>query len=111
MTMNSIDAQAVLAQMRALATQARGIETNPAAQAGAPGGASFGDVMRQAVDFVNTNQQEAGRLAAGFERGEAGIELSQVMVQIQKANISFQAATQVRNRLVSAYQDIMNMPI
>jgi len=109
--MNAIDAQSVLAQMRALATQARGIETVGQPETTAASGADFGDAMRNAVDFVNTNQQQAGALAASFERGEPGVDLSEVMVAIQKANISFQAATQVRNRLVSAYQDIMNMPI
>ncbi len=111
MAMNTIDTQAVLAQMRALAAQAQGqgIETRPAAEAA--GGVDFGQAMRQAIDFVNTNQQTAGVLAESFERGEPGVELSDVMVAIQKANISFQAATQVRNRLVSAYQDIMNMPL
>ena len=108
MTVNSIDAQAVLAQMRALATEASGVELAPPATAGAT---DFGAVMRQAIDFVNTNQQAAGQLAAKFEGGEPGVNLSEVMVAIQKANISFQAATQVRNRLVSAYQDVMNMPL
>lgn len=110
MSMNSIEAEAVLAQMRALASKASGVETIPA-RPSTTEGLDFRDAMRQAIDTVNTNQQEAGRLAASFERGEQGVELSQVMVSIQKANISFQAATQVRNRLVSAYQDIMNMPI
>lgn len=109
MTMNSIDAQAVLAQMRALASQAQGIET--AARPATPQKVDFGEALKSAVDFVNTNQQAAGRLATSFERGDAGVDLSEVMVAIQKANISFQAATQVRNRLVSAYQDIMNMPL
>ena len=105
----SIDAQAVLARMRALASQARGVETTGAS--GATPGVSFGDVMKNALDFVNTQQMQAGTLADKFERGERGIDVAQVMVAIQKANLSFQAATQVRNKLVSAYQDIMNMPL
>jgi flagellar hook-basal body complex protein FliE len=46
-----------------------------------------------------------------FEKGVPGIELSTVMIESQKATVAFRAATEVRNRLVSAYQDIMNMPI
>lgn len=109
MSPGSIDAQALLTQMRALAEQARGAEVR--AREAAPGQADFGNALKQALEFVNTNQQEAAGLAKRFEQGEKGVELAEVMVAIQKANVSFQAATQVRNRLVSAYQDIMNMPL
>ncbi|MGR8921402.1 MAG: flagellar hook-basal body complex protein FliE [Gammaproteobacteria bacterium] len=115
MTMNSIDAQAVLAQMRALASQAQGIEhglTRGAEHATGPvGGFEFGDALKAAVDKVNENQQASARMTRAFEAGEPGVDLAEVMVAIQKASISFEAATQVRNRLVSAYQDIMNMPL
>ena len=59
----------------------------------------------------STARQRATALSERFERGEPGVDIADVMVSIQKANVSFQAATQVRNRLVSAYQDIMNMPL
>lgn len=113
---NTIDAQAVLAQMRALTAQARGLEMPRAASAinpmaGATPAVNFGDVMKNALEFVNTQQVEASTLSDKFERGEKGVDVAQVMVAIQKANLSFQAATQVRNKLVSAYQDIMNMPL
>lgn len=116
MAVQGIDSNAILAQMRALTSEARGagmempkaIETHSTSPASA---VNFGDVLGQAVDFVNTQQQSAGQLAKRFEQGDNDVNLADVMIQIQKANISFQAATQVRNRLVSAYQDIMNMPI
>jgi len=108
MTTGPIDAQALLAQMRAMATQARGTELKPADGVG-PG--SFTALMREAIQNVNANQQRAAQLSESFERGAPGVELTDVMVSIQKASLSFQAATQVRNRLVSAYQDIMNMPL
>lgn len=113
---NTIDAQAVLAQMRALTAQARGLEMPQAVSAGhAVGGASpavnFGDVMKNALDFVNNQQVQSRKLSDKFERGDTGVDVAQVMVAIQKASLSFQAATQVRNKLVSAYQDIMNMPL
>jgi flagellar hook-basal body complex protein FliE len=106
MPVNSIDAEAVLAQMRALAAQARAPEMRPpAAQL------DFGALMKNALDQVSAQQTSAAALANRFERGEPGVDVAQVMVALQKANLSFQAATQVRNRLVAAYQDIMNMPL
>ena len=50
-------------------------------------------------------------MAAAFERGAPGVDLPQVMIEMQKSSVSFRAVTEVRNRLVSAYQDIMNMPV
>lgn len=109
---NTIDAQAVLAQMRALSAQARGLQMPSAvAAAGATAPVNFGDVMKNAINFVNDNQVKATQLSDQFERGVQGVDVAQVMVAIQKASLSFQAATQVRNKLVSAYQDIMNMPL
>ena len=113
---NTIDAQAVLAQMRTLTAQARALEMPQAVSAGhAVGGATaavnFGDVMKNALDFVNEQQLQSRKLSDKFERGEPGVDVAQVMVAIQQASLSFQAATQVRNKLVSAYQDIMNMPL
>lgn len=108
MSVNSIDAEAVLARMRALASQARGVETQPPP---ANAAVDFGDVLKGALDAVNETQRSASAMRTSFERGEQGVDLAEVMVAIQKASISFQAASQVRNRLVSAYQEIMNMPI
>ena len=51
------------------------------------------------------------RLPGGGQRGVPGIELPQVMLEMQKASVSFRAITEVRNRFVNAYQEIMNMPI
>jgi flagellar hook-basal body complex protein FliE len=60
---------------------------------------------------VNQTQQRASDLATQFERGVPGVELPQVMLEMQKASVSFRAITEVRNRFVNAYQEIMNMPI
>lgn len=96
--------------------QAAGIESmQPGA---APGSASagdkvqgFGELFQQAIGSVNDTQQQATRLATSFEQGDPQVSLAQVMVASQKASVSFQALTQVRNHLVDAYKDIMNMPI
>ena len=71
----------------------------------------FGQMLRTAVDAVNETQMKSAELQRAYELGEEGVDLTEVMIQMQKASISFEAMTQVRNRLVSAYQDIMNMPI
>jgi flagellar hook-basal body complex protein FliE len=106
--MSQIDINSVLAQMRAIAAQAQSLEAKAAPAAGA---ADFKTLMSQAFDQVNETQHAAGRMAQAFERGDKDIDVAEVMVALQKADVSFQAISQVRNRLVSAYQDIMNMPI
>ena len=113
--MNTIDHNGLLLQMRALAERAKGIgESAPAAGPAATGGAGgvdFTRVLRSALDGVNQTQQAAAAQSQRFEAGDPSVDLSQVMVSMQKANVSFQAATQVRNKLVQAYQDVMNMQI
>lgn len=107
--MSDIDINAVLVQMRALAARAQALEP-PAATGGAPEG-DFKTLMSRALDQVNETQQSASKLAHAFERGEPGVDVAEVMIALQKADVSFQAINQVRNKLVTAYQDIMNMPI
>jgi len=109
--MNDIDTQALLVQMRALAARAQGGALERARPTEAAGQADFSSLLSDAVNKVNETQMRAGELAKAFEAGEQGVDLAEVMVAMQKASLSFQATTQVRNRLVSAYQDIMNMPL
>lgn len=117
--MSNMQIDSVLAQIRQLQQQTRigvpaAVRPNAAAAAGAAqatGGASFANVLKQGLDAVNQTQQRATDLATQFEKGVPGVELSQVMLESQKATVAFRATVEVRNRLVSAYQDIMNMPI
>jgi flagellar hook-basal body complex protein FliE len=74
-------------------------------------GSSFSDLLGQAVNKVNDTQQASTQLASAFEIGKSGVDLTDVMISSQKASVSFQALTQVRNKLVQAYQDIMQMPV
>lgn len=106
--MNEIGMTEILAQMRALSTQAQG-RVMPAGVA--PPQDSFQSMLKSSVDGVNNTQQQAASLASAFEAGEPNIDLANVMVAMQKANISFQAMVQVRNKLVSAYQEVMNMQV
>ena len=95
--MNEIGPQQLLAQIRALQSEMQSISTMPAATK-AQGG--FGESLKNAIDSVNDAQAE---------RGSA--DLTEVMIAAQKASLSFRAMTEVRNKLVTAYQDIMNMPV
>lgn len=83
-----------------------------AGSAGAPAAASggFGDAMMDAVKAVNTQQTQASDAAAAYERGDTN-DIVGVMLARQKASLSFEATLQVRNKLLGAYRDIMNMPV
>jgi len=73
--------------------------------------ADFSNTLKTAVDKVNNVQQTAGQLSKDFVSGESDTDLHEVMVSLQKANVSFQSMVQVRNKLVTAYQEIMNMQV
>lgn len=94
----------VLAQNAAL-QRAAGSAGAPAAQ---PGG--FGDAMMDAVKAVNSQQAQASEASAAYERGDTN-DIVGVMLARQKASLSFEATIQVRNKLLGAYRDIMNMPV
>lgn len=77
---------------------------------GPSGPASFGDALTDAVKAVNTQQASASEAAASYERGDTN-DLVGVMLARQKASLGFEATLQVRNKLLGAYRDIMNMPV
>jgi flagellar hook-basal body complex protein FliE len=97
----------VLAQMRAMSAKA----TNQTEETSAAGSADFGALLKQSIDKVNDIQQEASAMKTAFEKGEGDMDLAQVMVAAQKSSLSFEAMVQVRNKLIEAYKDVMNMPI
>lgn len=105
--MNDIDTTRLISQLRTMAAQAQGMSP-PAARTS---GADFSGMLKSAVNQVNESQQAAGKLSAAFATGDTKADISEVMVALQKASVSFQAMTQVRNKLVAAYQDIMNMQV
>lgn len=116
--MSSLQIDSVLAQIRQLQQQTKigaPAMPRPGAETGAINGAgattSFANVLKQGLERVNEAQAQASSMATRFERGEPGLELSQVMIESQKASVAFRATVEVRNRLVNAYQEIMNMPI
>ncbi len=105
--MSDMQIQQVLAQMRAMSARA-GAESTAVDPAR---GEAFSKLLTQSLQQVNAAQQEAGDLATRFTIGEPDVSLPEVMVSMQKASLQFEAATQVRNRLIAAYQEIMNMTV
>jgi len=72
---------------------------------------SFGEMFKSAVNTVNHNQQSANELATRYEVGDPKVDLPEVMIALQKSSVSFQAMTQVRNKMIEAYKEIINMPL
>lgn len=81
-----------------------------AAEVADPGQGGFDKTLVNALQAVNTQQAKAGALTESYERGDTN-DIVQVMVERQKASLGFEATLQVRNKLLSAYRDIMNMPV
>lgn len=96
----------------AVARAGLGTDGQPLAKANkAVGGADFGDAMAQALKSVSAAQNESGRLQREVQLDNPTVSLEETMVAMQKAQIGFQATLQVRNKLVQAYSDIMNMQV
>jgi len=99
----------VLAEMRRLSAAAASSPLE--SEKTQAGGNDFSALLKQSINEVNDTQKAAGELSKAFTAGAPNIDVTEVMVALQKAGVAFQAMTEVRNRLVSAYQDIMNMPV
>ncbi|MBC2665956.1 flagellar hook-basal body complex protein FliE [Novosphingobium flavum] len=103
-----IDRTNLLQQVKdAKATGAAGAATETA---GTQQGEGFAGALKSALDGVSATQQKAEDLSAGYERGEV-TDIAKVMLARQEAGVAFEATLQVRNRLLSAYQDIMRMGV
>jgi len=98
----------VLAEMRALQARASGISEAPAAAAQP---SEFANLMKNSVDQVASMQNQATALADAYESGDKSVDLTKVMLEVQKASLAFRAMTEVRNKLVDAYTQVMNMSV
>lgn len=100
----------MLSVLRSTAAQATG---KPAAEgvAAAAGAPDFGQVLKSSIDKVNQTQQAADHMAEKLAAGDTSQNLHEVMIALQTASVSFQEMVQVRNKLVNAYQDIMNIQV
>ena len=104
--MNEINADHLLAQIRTLG---RDLQVTQAPSAAPESG--FGDTLKDALKAVNEAQQRSTDLKIDFQNGTTDKSLAEVMIAAQKADVSFRAVAEVRNKLITAYQDIMNMPV
>ena len=114
--MNVSGVNSLLAQMRSAMVVAQGGVTPPALQpAAVANGASaptdFASVLKSSLDGVAQVQNHAESMQQSFVLGDDKVSLSDVMIDMQKANIAFQTTVQVRNKVVAAYNDIMNMQV
>ncbi len=116
--MSQMEINRVLEQIRSMSAQTRVGTTQAqnglgATQAANPvqgsGPSEFANILRAGLDQVSQTEQKANQLSEAFQRGTPGVELPQVMLEVSKASVALRAVSEVRNRLVSAYQDIMNM--
>lgn len=110
--MNTSDINSLIFKMRSTAALASG-DIQPAVvnQISEEPRTNFATLLKQSIDNVNQLQQQSNVLQTAFERGTPGIDIPEVMIASQKANITFQAMNQVRNKLVTAYQEIMSMQV
>ena len=114
----SIDATRLMAMRTAILEQISALQRAAGVGIGSPAGApdggtavgGFGDVLRGALNQVNEMQTRSSSATEAYERGET-TDIAAVMLARQQASIGFEATLQVRNKLLSAYRDIMNMPV
>jgi flagellar hook-basal body complex protein FliE len=111
--MSSPEINSVLAQMRMLSQEIQSPQSTGAgtAASGQVEGTGFAAAMQEAVAKVNLQQSAAAAKLQSFETGVDDTSVAEVMIEMQKASVSFQAMTEVRNRLVEAYREIMSMPL
>jgi len=112
--MSNINIQSVLSQMRAMEAQAKssiGVEAIPVNQVSGTHKTDFSDVLADSINSVNETVKASGRMAEAFEKGDSNVSMAELMITMEKSSVSMQAMTQVRNKLLSAYQEIMNMPV
>lgn len=95
----------VLAQIRAYSRMQEANATAPAQTT------NFSQVLAASLDQVSAMQQDATRVKTSYEIGDPSVDLPNVMISMQKASLAFEATVEVRNKLLNAYQEVMNMQV
>lgn len=110
MSIDTRNIDQMLAELRGGAALAQG---KAAGQSQSPdvGGVDFAQALKSAIDQVSQAQKQAHQMTDNFVAGDGNVNLQDVMINMQKASLSFQQMVQVRNKLVTAYQDIMSMQV
>jgi flagellar hook-basal body complex protein FliE len=118
MSIGAIDTsriEAMVAQLKATAARAspdiNAVGDNALKTRQATGAADFSSALKSSLDQVNNVQLQSQQLAQRFEMGDSTVSLSDAMISLQKSSIALQQTVQVRNKLVAAYQEIMNMGV
>jgi len=111
--MSSMQIQQVLSEMRALQARATGIsnENVPSGAAGSVQPTDFANLLKNSVDHIASMQNQATSMASAYESGDKSVDLTKVMLEVQKASLAFHAMTEVRNKLVDAYTQVMAMSV
>src|SRR5580704_3364970 len=107
--MSSMEIQQVLSEMRALQARASGSVADISPASAQP--ADFASLLKGSVDHIAAMQNQATALADAYESGDKSVDLTKVMLEVQKASLAFKAMTEVRNKLVDAYTQVMNMSV
>jgi flagellar hook-basal body complex protein FliE len=107
--MSTMQIQQVLSEMRALQARASGIAPEISAPSAQP--SDFASLMKNSIDQAATMDNQATALADAYEAGDKSVDITKVMLEVQKAGLAFHAITEVRNKLVDAYTQVMNMSV
>jgi flagellar hook-basal body complex protein FliE len=103
--------QAMMEQLKAAATRPAAATAAPVGVAESSTKVNFSDALKASLTSVSNTQNAAEDMGKRFAMGDESVNLSDTMIAMQKSNIEFQATVQVRNKLVSAYHEIMNMQV
>ncbi len=106
--MSDIAINQVLAQMRSMASSAK---AETIQDVDVTRGVNFSELMSQSINEVNEALHASKTIQTSFEMGDPSVSLAEVMITAQKASLQFQGMTEVRNKWLGAYQEIMNMPV
>ena len=109
MAIDTGNIEQMLSELRSAAALVQGKATSAAS--GTSEAVDFGQALRSAIDQVSQAQAQAHQMAEDFTAGQNNVNLPDVMVNMQKASLSFQQMVQVRNKLVTACNEVMNMPV
>jgi flagellar hook-basal body complex protein FliE len=106
---SNLQIQQVLAEMRSLQARAAGAPADATPSPSQP--TDFAALLKDSVDRIASMQNQATQLASAYEGGDKSVDLTRVMLEVQKADLAFRAMTQVRNKLLDAYTQVMNMSV
>lgn len=106
-----VGVDSILQQIRTLRQQTQQPLQAPQSTPATTPTAGFENMLKQSVESVNTLQTQADDLKTAFERGDGQVSLTQVMVSLQKADVSFRSVVEVRNKMIDAYHEVMRMSV